>query len=417
MWTRYHIKCSNCDKITNLRIQIPERTILPVVFTCLGCSSELKAVLTVDFEEGGWNFQIEKGTLVEGEFNGGDYFYEFSDVLATSKPSSKPHDKFMPTMRLETGDFEKLKNIKDKRKIHTNEEWEDLKDLLKAYVKFDKPILEKISKRIIGDIYPDEIFKYKNDLDYHRNYFLCLNYLIFPWIDYHNHSDYVHWLTDNIFNESNLKNPDLLDFVENITTNDLCNKLRNEISELVARFIDLREYFFYANNRALKNEAFAAIQDFNKLKNFYTDSFEFIGRTSTLIFRLQNFFERGNQNIVPTGVPKNINTAASFAALDHGQKLDILNLSSEPTLKLLYTKSFDSRLRNGINHFKAKLNPENQIISYYPITKKPYEEFQIKYIDFLNLCLDSFNSVLKIGQLIKIVTVYKVATVTLNKKK
>ena len=410
MWTRFLIKCSTCDKVTNLRLQIPEKKVLPVVINCMNCSSEMKATLTVDFEKTSWDFKVERGSLVPGEFSSGDYFYEFSDTLTTSKPSEKQHSTILPTLRMPFEDFEKLKDTKDKRKLHSKSEWDDFKDLSKAYTRFDKPIIERLVKNIIGDIYPVQLFKYNNDLDYHRNYFLALNYLVFPWIDFENHTNFVNWLDKNIFNKSNIANLDLLDYIHNVLTDDLCNKIRNEISDLTIRFVELREYFFYANNELTAFDSFAGIQDFTKLKNFYTDCFEFIGRTSHLIFRLQNFFERGNQNSVPAGSPKNITTAATFAALDHGQKLDVLKLSVEIEPKLIYTKSFDSRLRNGINHFKAKLDNKTQIVSYYPVTKKPDEEYQIKYIDFLNLSLDSFNSVLKIGQLIKFVTIYKVAT-------
>lgn len=410
MWTRFHIKCSSCDKVTNLRIQIPERETLPVSFNCLGCASELRATLFVNFEKATWDFKVERGTLIEGDFHSGDFFHEFSDTLATSKPSDKPHDILMPTLRMPTSKLEKLKDTKDKRKLHSNEEWEDFKDLARAYIRFDKSVIEKLVKKIIGDIYPDKLFVYKIDLDYHRNYFLTLNYLVFPWIDFDNHSDFITWLSKNIFNQANTTNADLLDYVQNITTDDVCDKIRKDVSELTIRFVDLRENFFYANNDQSGADSFVAVQDFTQLKNFYTDCFEFIGRTSHLIFRLQNFYERGNQNTVPSSSPRNVTTAATFAALDHGQKLDVLNLSSEPEPKLIYSFSFDSKLRNGINHFKAKLDNKTQIISYYPVTKRPDEEYQIKYIDFLNLSLDSFNSVLKIGQLIKMVTIFKVAT-------
>ena len=406
MWTRFHIKCNSCDKVTNLRIQIPEKETLLVNYDCLGCSSEIKATLLVNFQDATWDFKVQRGTLITGEFHSGDFFLEFSDTLSTNKPSDKPHNILMPTLRMSTSELEKLKNTKDKRKMHSDEEWEDFKDLARAYIRFDKPIIERLAKKIIGELYPDNLFVYNIELDYHRNYFITLNYLVYPWIDFNNHSDLIDWLNENIFNKRNTGNAELVDFVLNVTTAELCDKIRQEIGELTIRFVDLREYFFYANNEQASDEAFAAIQDFTLLKNFYTDCFEFIGRTSHLVFRLQNFFERGNQNIVPTGCPRNVTTAATFAALDNGQKLDILNLSNENEPKLIFA-SFDSKLRNGINHFKAKIDNKTQIISYFPITRRPNEEYQIKYIDFLNMTLDIFNSALKIGQLIKMVTIYK----------
>jgi len=409
MWTRFHIKCNNCDKVTNLRIQIPVIEVLPIKLTCLNCSSELRATLLVDFEKISWNFKVERGTLITGDFFSGDYFHEFSNIIATSTPSEKPHKISLPTIRIPDNGFIKSMIVTSRRTIHSTNEWEDFKDLARAYIRFDKVIIEKLVKKVIGHIYPDQLFIYKIDLDYHRNYFFSLNYFVFPWIDFENHASFAKWLHENIFNDKNVNNEDLLNFVYKILTDDYCNTLKREFCELTIRFVDLREYFFYAYNEQRIGDNFAGIQDFNLLKNFYTDCYEFVGRTSHLIFRLQNFFERGNQNSVPPNSPKNVTSAATFAALDHGQKLEVLILSTETEPKLIYTKSFDNKLRNGINHFKAKIDSNTQIIRYYPITKKPDEEYQMRYIDFLDLSLDSFNSVLKIGQLIKFVTNYKVA--------
>lgn len=407
MWTRFHVKCNNCDKVTNLRIQIPEKEILPVVFKCSGCSSELKGTLKVDSIKGGFDFTVQRGILVRQEFDSGDYFFEFSDTLATAKPSTTPHNMVMPTMRIPQQDFHKLKITKDGRKLRSNEEWEDFKDLVRAYENSDKPIIEKLSIALLKRIFPPEKLSIKSELDYQRNYFLVLNNFIYPWIDFDNHAEFVEWLSKIFFDRKNLKNPDLQDFIYNVMTKDVCNRIKLEAGDLTIRFSDLREYFLYAYNEHKIAEEFVAIEGFNLLKNFYTDCFEFVGRTSHLIFRLQNFSERGNQDSIPDGCPKNVTTATEFVALDHGQKLDILTLSNQTEPKSVYTKSFNNKLRNGINHFKAKIDNETQVIYYYPITKKPDERFQIKYIDFLNLALDSFNSVLKIGQLVKFINFHK----------
>jgi hypothetical protein len=133
---------------------------------------------------------------------------------------------------------------------------------------------------------------------------------------------------------------------------------------------------------------------------------------------LQNLSERGSQNAVPTGTPSNVSDAATFNAIDHGRKLPILRLSTGRILKGVYReKSFDNRLRNGINHYKARLHDDTQVITYFPITAKPNKQFSVKYIDFLAITLDAFNSVLKIGQLMKVSTTHKAALEIKNKKK
>ncbi|WP_288790118.1 hypothetical protein [uncultured Elizabethkingia sp.] len=407
MWTRYHIKCNSCEKTTNLRIQIPEKKVLRISYNCIGCASEIKATLKTDFTNAKWEFTVERGLLVNGDFDGGDFYHEFSDTLSTRKPSEKPHSIVMPTMRIPTQEFKKLKLKKDIRKFHSDEEWENLKDLTRAYIKLDFPIIEKLSHKILEKIYPKPILECKIELDFYRNYFFALNYLIYPWIDFENHAEFVEWLNDKIFNKINIDNNDLLDYVNNVVDRNVCDKIRIDTSELIIRFSDLREYLYYANHNKYNSDEFASINNFNLLKSFYTDCFEFIGQTSQYIFRIQNFYERGNQNNVPSSAPRNITDSDSFASLNNGLKSKILNLSSENILKNIYDDSFDSKLRNGINHFKAKLNNENQIISYFPSIKCPEEEYTISYIDFLNKTLNIFNSVLKIGQLAKMVNVYR----------
>ena len=413
MWTRYHIECHNCSKTTNVRVQIPEKKKVEINFFCpnTNCKSELKTELTVNFDNPGWNFNVKRGKRVNLGFHDGDYFYEFSDTLTTTKPSSQPHQTLMPTMRMPPKDLLKLKVVKDRRQLLTDEYWDNFKDLTNAYGIFNKTSIAKLSKEIIGDIHPKEFFEFNHDLDYHRVYFLTLNFLVFPWIDFKNHDSFVKWLSEEIFKEDTFANNDFDDFAQNILSEQECDNLNNEIAVLTNQFVDLRENFRYAYNNEKTYDEFTGSQNFIALKNFYTDCFEFIGRTSHLIFRLQNLFERGSQDIVPSGVPKNVVSANVFSTLNHGDKLDILLLSSGNELKEIYRKSFDNRLRNGINHFKSKLDENTQIISYYPITKRPEEEYQIKYIDFLNKTLDIFNSVLKIGQLIKAIRIYKVAKV------
>lgn len=411
MWTRYHIECHNCNKTTNVRVQIPDKKKVDINFLCpnTDCKTELKTELTVNFENPGWEFNVLRGKRVTLGFHDGDYFYEFSDTLPTTKPSSQPHQTSMATMRMPPKDLLKLKMIKEKRKIHSDEDWDNFKDLTNAYGVFNKKIIAKLAKEIIGGVYPDQLFDYTHDLDYHRIYFSTLNYLVFPWVDSQNHANFVKWLSSQIFRDSIFANNDFDNFAQNILTEDECTKLNIEITVLINQFVDLKENFRYAYNNEKIYDEFTGSQNFQALKNFYTDCFEFIGRTSHIIFRLQNIFERGTQDAVPTGVPRNVVNANVFSSLNHGDKLDILMLSSGSELKEIYQKSFDNKLRNGINHFKSKLDENTQIISYYPITKRPEEEYQIKYIDFLNNTLDIFNSVLKIAQVIKAIRIYKVA--------
>lgn len=409
MWTRFHIECQNCEKVTNLRVQIPERKSIPINFDCPNCSSALKSILTVNFENMSWDFKVLKGDFVKGDFDEGDFFYEFSDTLPTKKPSTELHEILLATMRMAPKKLEKLKKIKDHRKFHNEKDWDNFQDLTKAYSNWNKPLIIKLSKKIIGNTHPEHFFECKYDLDYQQLYFLVLNFLVFPWIDFKNHNQFVLWLNKKIFEDNFLNDDDFKEIYLNIINDAEITRLRYEIGLLNIQFAQLKDNFTYAYNKEVISDTYTGTQDFNLIKNFYCDCFEFLGRTSHIIFRLQNLFERGNQNSVPTGCPKNVTDANSFSSLNHGNKLEILLLSTDIIPKEIYAESFDNKLRNGINHFKTKVDANTQIISYYPLTHKPDEEHQISYIDFLNKTLDIYNSVLKIGQVIKTFKVCLVA--------
>ena len=119
-----------------------------------------------------------------------------------------------------------------------------------------------------------------------------------------------------------------------------------------------------------------------------------------------NYVERGDVSKMPSGIPRNVNNPDDFENLSNGSKMEIFNKYSTGEILEIFENRFDSKLRNGINHFKAKLNSESQIISYYPITKRPNEEYQISYSEFLLKSLDIFESVLRLNQFIKMLYYY-----------
>ncbi|WP_159476497.1 hypothetical protein [Chryseobacterium sp. 18068] len=405
MWNRYKINCQTCEKVTNVRLHIPEKEKLELSFNCPNCSSEIKGVLHVNLEEGSFYLDMKRGNLVYGHPNQGDYFYEYSDTIITNKPSEELHNIMLPTFRLPRKQFDALKDRKDLRLFFSEDIWTDLKDLTRAYIRFDMSNIEKVGRKILGNKndYVDYL-ECKIEPDFHRIYFLSLNHIIYPWIDFDNHRDFVLWLTQNVFVENNVE--ELKEFVD-VFDEYVCEKIREDMGGLLIRFIDLKDYFLYANPEDLRKDGFAAINNFDHLKTFYTDCFEFMGRTSQYVFRLQNIYERGNQNSVPPGTPRNVTDADSFALLKNGLKLSIIELSTEENFKRIYRNCFDSRLRNGINHFKVKIDANTQLITYFPLENRSSQEFTIQYIDFLNKSLQLFNSALKIGQIMKMVANFR----------
>jgi|GEM_PF-5665626 len=401
MWTRYIIECGTCQKLSNLRLQIPEKERMPISFECGNCKSEISGTLLVDFKKPEFNYESIRGKVLEdAKYDDGDNFVEFSDTIKVAKPSTRPHNLVLPTLRTNTGNFKKSKQAKDLRKLQSDEDWQDLKDLCKVYPN-NKPAIKTLSYRILERIYPKHLYEIKIEPDYRRNFFMCLNYFVFLWIDKQNHKAYIDYLSKELFGVADYSDAEINGFTSTVLGETRNDKIIADGLDLIRRWIELREYFHYVVHDTTATQVHASLENFTALKNFYTDCFELIGREGDLVFRCQNISERGTQDSIPPGCPKNVTDADSFKTLDNGRKLDIINLSANSEPKSIFVHSFKSKLRNGINHNKAKFDVTNQIIKYYPITKRPDEEHQISYIEFLTVTLDSFNSVLKLLQLTK----------------
>ena len=405
----------NCGKLTSLRLHIPERKELAVTFDCLNCNSEIKGKLIVDYENTRWDLELERGEMIFSDTSEADYYVEFSDTLPTSPPSSEQLSNILPSMRfVEDDNFFELKYIKDSRLFAQQSEWDTLKDLVKAYKTLNKNIISKLSYNLVKHVDPDINSKLEEDLDYHMTFSFTLNYFLHPWVYSSSYKEFAEWTSNFYFNEDRLSNTNIINFATEILSDSETKQISDDFCDLIIRFIDVRDFLLLANALDIETETYVSVTDFTTLKNFYTDCFEFVGRNGHIIFRLQNLFERGDQDLVPDGCPRNVNSANDFQRLDNGKKIDVINLSNEETLKDLFSNSFNHRLRNGINHFKSKFNTESQIISYYPITRRPNEEHTIKYFDFIKLCLNIFSTVMKFQQFLKISLIYKRVLVARN---
>jgi hypothetical protein len=404
MWTRYHLKCDNCNNVTNLRVQIPEKEVLPIRFSCGYCSSEIRANIIVDLEHIKYSIEVEKGCLIKDmEFNDGDYYLEYSDTLSVGKPSKTPHDQIMPTLRMDSKDFMIAKIKKDLRIDMEDYDWDLFKDLTRSYSKNEQDAYEMILNKIIDN---KTIPNLNTEIGYHKSFIDVRNMFLNSWIDYEEIEDYKKWLHKKIFTKKFFLKTDINQYLF-IYTNDYIEEMQYYICDLIIRFIDMRKYLIYSYGTNSVGDNYVSEQDFISIKNFYSDCFEFVGRYSHLVFRLQNIYERGSQNIMPNGVPKDVVSADIFMSIDNGRKLDIINLCSEVIPKRVFCSFFDNKLRNGINHYKTIYEEATQIIKYYPITRNPGQEFTLSYMELLGLSLKAFTAVLKIHELIKFVKIYE----------
>jgi hypothetical protein len=440
MWIRYHIKCHNCTKTTNLRLQLISREKQEIKFNCpnLSCNSIIEGTLYIDYKKfsnykpgfkekilsifkksspfNGFmkNFheslhlKMVRGESIADGFNAGDYFLEYSDGIPVSSASTVVHDKWTPYLRQASTKKQEMSFIDSTRNLHQEELWSDFNDLLISYQSRNNSNIEIIGNRILKNSYlnPTKEFDYSSEIGRVTAYYTVLNYFIFPWIDFEKHTNYIDFIFNTMFKNGGLENVEFESLSLVFTSDPFLLKFNRECTELVGRFVQLRSSFKSTYQNIEFEESNISNPDFNTIKNFYTDCFEFVGRYSVIPFKLMNIIERGSMESLPTGIPRNILNTEDFKNIDHGKRMDILSRCTTPLILEIFENRFDSKLRNGINHYKTNFNVNDQIISYFPVTQNPNQEFRIAYDDFLLKSLNIFESVLRINQLIKMFHYY-----------
>jgi hypothetical protein len=440
MWIRYQIKCQNCQKITNLRLHLISQDKQSIKFDCPNpdCQSKIEGNLLIDYykfknykpklitrikalfnkSEGFKGFTknfhqsleliMSRGELIRADFDSGDYFLEYSDGLAVGKASETVHNKWTPFLRENFKNMEKIGMINSMRNLYDNEIWNDLIDLINAYNIFNTENIKSISSRIKTKckLIENISFDFSSNLGFINAYFVILNHLVFPWIDFEKHSDFIEFLFNKLFSPASLENRELEIICSTYTENDFLKKFNHDCSLLITRFIELRDLFKLTYQNVDFKESIISNPNFTEVKSFYTDCFEFLGRYSIIPLKLMNVIERGSIDSMPSGIPRNIFSTIDYDLMNNGNKIEVIEKCTTIEIVELFTERFDSKLRNGINHFKTKFNSNTQIISYYPVTKRPNEEYQISYEDFLLKALNIFESVLRLNQFIKMFHYY-----------
>lgn len=125
---------------------------------------------------------------------------------------------------------------------------------------------------------------------------------------------------------------------------------------------------------------FLSTTDYSEIKNLYAELFELLSRWSMLLVGLENLKMRGDYDKLSTTKP-----LSDFCNMSNGKKSEYI--SANCWLKDYYLQTLDNKIRNGIDHAKAKYNTITQILEYCPNINKPNEKQKIALIDFIFIIL------------------------------
>lgn len=212
-----------------------------------------------------------------------------------------------------------------------------------------------------------------------------------------------------------------ISFVNEIIDNSFLRNLHFDCLSLYPRLVDmdlpLRPAFFYdyVNSVDYGNvPARVSTADFDACNNYYKDLIEVFSRQLTLLAGLNNLLKRGDYNefapelkLVKGQRPrKGLESLNDFADVDVGNKISFI----DDCFYTIDINAIDSRLRNGIAHYKYEYKESTQLITFYPAKEGMGREKseEISFMGFLRKTLLLFREVHSLNHLIKTTLYYSV---------
>ncbi|HEM8865016.1 TPA: hypothetical protein U2R11_002244 [Providencia stuartii] len=212
-----------------------------------------------------------------------------------------------------------------------------------------------------------------------------------------------------------------IDFINEIISNKFLMNLHYDCLSLYPKLIKfdlpLRTAFFYDYINEDKYRPVpvrVSTADFDLCNNYYKDLAEVFARQLTLVAGLNNLLKRADHNEFEAslkmtkkqGIRKELISLNTFADIDLGQKIKFI----DDCFYSINKEAIDSRLRNGIAHYKYEYKESTQKITYYPskegMERNKYEE--ISFMEFLRKTLLLFREVHNLNHLIKATFFYEI---------
>lgn len=399
------VVCSTCGHKIKLRHQIGLFYPVKVNIPCNGCGKILKGEVSKNGDKA-FLFPNENVTM---DFDGADQTISISTELPilkketnVNKPALTPFLALSPKVF----SFDELgaytTNLNEFKSIYD----EKLDQLITSYELFENRnwhyFLEHLKNNFDKDIDIIETFEHSSIM------LVALNEIIFRLLKT---NFYVVEFDDKIF--QNL-------YKKNITKTEELKNLRVEIE----KYIDLEDEFikgvkllenFLRNvhsflpifllshkndfEKQFGEDLDITTFDFNELKHFFIEQFEYLSRISSLYFGLMNMSENGNYDNF--GSITDCSNLANYCSKDNGIKKEIIKKS--PLLNSYFLNTLNSQIRNGIGHLKTKYDPKTQIIRYYPY-KTPDKKDNYKEIYLIDFAFLVYQQSLKIHNSLRVIT-------------
>jgi len=398
------VECNVCSSKTLLRIQIGYIETVPIAVGCSSCLVTLHGSLIIDSDNVAARLEMDNAAITTEETNLVNEIEcsgEFPVQVHSSNPGEPRVSPFMTALDfmgqdnyhafvMRTRAFQE--KWKSNRSIYIS-----LFDLYKVR-NFSRmtPLLEQLyGKNLDRDdlslktaFYDEVIFNLGNFLaiesfqekviDKHVNRFVKIGSLSSEQL-----SKMVHCLNYNVDESINAALGLILNFYENF--------------EVFVPVVCL-EYVKGCPRALLKENSFRVTSfDFDKNKQLFVDSYEWLNNFLTILLGVENIKINGEFNkMSPVKVCKRqkVLTLNDFQQLNNGNKKNITK--HHPFVSDFHSTFMNlNQMRNAIGHYKTKYCSTTQIITYYLFTnvKKSHKAKELECIRF---AYNSYKMLLRI---------------------
>lgn len=407
-------KCDTCETLIDCRIGMSNRDIQPFQFACPVCEENISFVIGLPTGD------LKGATDVKGfvgPFEGKNPFidlhldfpvsfgnYEMGNTAFMKAIDELGHEKyFMLKDRLDKLDL--IYNMKG--------------DVVRVINQFKKGDLKLFRKSL--EKFPGIELKSEKQQDVFASLYKVTSFIAEPFTIYQHNIELSEGMPNILrgLHEANYEKT--FEYVELIIKNGFLKNLLYDCLGLYPRMLEFELpvrpalYYDYIDAENFKNvPTRVSTADFETCNNFYKDLAEVFSRQLTMIAGLNNLIKRGDYNLFDDSIRlnkrkeviKNYESLNSFANVDLGNKLSAI----DDSFYHINSEALDSKLRNGIAHYKYIYKESTQLITFYP-SKEGMERDknqEIYLIEFMRKMLLLFREVHTLNHVIKSLIYYSI---------
>lgn len=408
MVCRQYIKCRACSSVTLLRFQVGWLDATPFAVGCKGCGAILRGKLIQDQKNVSLDLQLENSDRVDEPSDG-------SIVQEVECSGELPVKRYLGTRagKLKLSPFMVAYGLMGpeaymafKGNIYKylavrQTKWSELRTIIDLYTVKNYEAASKLLKQHFSvDETPDLPMLVSNFYGVIDSIIQCL----FPPNHFNNRTLYLF----RFFGDATGTNKEELGHLVEYLYNELdVQGLESEGINILTKFLDHFDYFlpticlsYYSKgsvSQPLGAEYLITTTDFDMVKQFYADSYEWICKTLPLLMGAENIRSRADYDSMPT-IPshrtaRKIHSLSDFQHAPNAIKKKFIVTS--PVLKQYFSAILDNQIRNAVSHYKTRLDAVEQRIEYFPFNDaaRAQKSKHIYLIDFVNTTYSQLSSV------------------------